>query len=209
MKTKTLYKYLRTGLESESGAKRKWTLGEWREESKIEICKRGFHASKTPLQALSYVKGEILAEVEVRGDSIVQDDKECWSEMRVTKAWNWTKLDSVALAIFAAELVIGIFEKKYPEDKRPRKAIEAAKKYLENPTQVNAAAAHAAAYAAYDATYAAYDAYDATYAAYAAAHAAHAAYDAAHAAHAAHAALTKKINAWFKNRIKTLTPYEL
>ena len=33
-------------------------------------------------------------------------------------------------AIFAAEQVIGIYEKKYPNDDRPRKAIEAAKAVL-------------------------------------------------------------------------------
>ena len=57
----------------------------------------------------------------------------------------------MAYAIFAAEQVIGFFEKKYPEDKRPRKAIEAAKDYLKDPSDKNKAAAYAAAYAAADA----------------------------------------------------------
>ena len=73
----------------------------------------------------------------------------------------------VAYAIYAAEQVIGIYEKKHPDDKRPRQAIEAAKKCLENPTKENKAAANAAAFA--DAAYTA-DAADA--AAYAAANAA-------------------------------------
>ena len=89
--------------------------------------------------------------------------------------WAWwylrkvlTKEQSVKIAIYASEQVIGIFEKKYPKDDRPRKAIEAAKAYLKNPCDKTAAAAHAAyaaAYAAADA--AAYAAADA--AAYAAA----------------------------------------
>ena len=59
-------------------------------------------------------------------------------------------------AIYAAEQVIGIFEKKYPIDKRPRKAIEAAKAYLKRPCAETKKAAYAAAYAAYAAAYAAY-----------------------------------------------------
>ena len=47
---------------------------------------------------------------------------------------------SVDLAIFCAERVLPIFEAKYPNDDRPRKAIEAAK---------NGNAADAAVYAAY------------------------------------------------------------
>ena len=36
-----------------------------------------------------------------------------------------------------AEEVLFIFEKKYPKDDRPRKAIEAAVNWLENPTEEN------------------------------------------------------------------------
>ena len=97
------------------------------------------------------------------------------------------------IAIFCAEQVINIFEKKYPNDKRPRNAIKAAKAVLKNNTAKNrklaAAAAHAA-YAAYVA--AAYaDADAAAYAAYAA-YAAAAYADAAYAANAAAAYAVKK-----------------
>ena len=80
-------------------------------------------------------------------------------------------------AIFAAQQVLDIFEAKYPTNTRPRKAIKAAEKVLENDTKENRSAAAAAAsdaYTAYaddDSTYAYAD--DA-YTAYAAA----AAYDA-------------------------------
>ena len=78
MKTKTLYKFLRTGLKSDNGANRDWKMGEWRKEEGISICNRGFHASQTPLQAFGYVQGEIFALVEVRGDSVIEKDKECF-----------------------------------------------------------------------------------------------------------------------------------
>ena len=188
MANKKLYKFLRTGLKSGSG-NHKWEVGKWYKEDKISICNSGFHASKTPLQALGYVKGEILAQVEVRGESVVQDDKECWSEMRIVKAYHWKKADSVALAIYAAELVIDIYEKKYPTDKRPQEAIKAAKAYIKNPTA--AAAWAAAAWAA------------AAEAAAAWAAAAEAA-EAAEAARAARAALRTKLDKWFIKEIKKL-----
>jgi hypothetical protein len=103
--------------------------------------------------------------------------------------WLVTKLltgdNCIRYAIYAAESVLYIFEDKYPDDLRPRKAIEAAKEYLN--TKTNAAAAKAAADAAYAAANAAYAAANAAYAAYAAAYAANAAAYAAYAA-AAYAA---------------------
>ena len=135
---------MRTGLKSGSGKNRDWVLGEWRHEDDISICNQGFHASKTPLQALGYVAGEVLAMVEVKDESIKQEDKECWSDMRIVKAYHWTKKDSVALSVFAAELVIKNYEKKYPNDTRPRDAIEAAKKVLADDTEKNRSAARSA-----------------------------------------------------------------
>jgi hypothetical protein len=55
------------------------------------------------------------------------------------------------IAIATAEAVLPLFEEKYPEDLRPRKAIEAAKGYLEGSVSLKElqAARRAAAYAAY------------------------------------------------------------
>ena len=63
-------------------------------------------------------------------------------------------------AIFAAQQVLDIFEKKYPTDNRPRRAIEAALKCLEKNTVKNRSAARTAARdaardAAWDAAWAA------------------------------------------------------
>ena len=96
------------------------------------------------------------------------------------------KIKRVQYAVFAARQVLRIFEDKYPDDKRPREAIEAAEKYIKNPTNKNKDAADAADAAA-DAADAAYAA-DAADAADAAAYAAYAAYAADAAADAAYAA---------------------
>jgi hypothetical protein len=98
------------------------------------------------------------------------------------------KKQRIKYAIFSAELVLNIFEKKYPEDTRPRAAIEAAKKVLLKNTKANRDAAYAAAYAAYTAADAAYAAYTAAYAAYAAYTITSAAASAAYTADAADAA---------------------
>ena len=87
----------------------------------------------------------------------------------------------VAYAIYAAKQVLAIYEKRYPQDARPRKAIDAAKAYLAHPSEETKDAARVAAVSA-DAAATAAAATAA--AAYAAAYAA----DAAAAAAAAYAA---------------------
>jgi len=144
----TLYKALSMGLNSYHGTK-KWKVGKWYGvKGELGMCSNGLHASEKILDAMSYVPMECLARVEVRGDSLKQDDKQCWSEMRIIRAWKWEKNDSVALAIYAAEMVLKNFEKKYPKDKRPREAIQAAKKWLKDPTEENRGAARSAAWSA-------------------------------------------------------------
>ena len=54
-------------------------------------------------------------------------------------------------AVYNAESVLHIYEKEYPDDKRPRQAIKAAKRYLNNPSDKNGTACSAAMYAAMDA----------------------------------------------------------
>jgi len=64
-----------------------------------------------------------------------------------------TKENKIRYAIYAATQVLHIFEKKYPGDDRPRKAITAARNYVKNPVNkdaATAATADSAAYAAAD-----------------------------------------------------------
>jgi hypothetical protein len=73
---------------------------------------------------------EVLARVEVDGVIIRGADKWTCEKMRILEAWEWTEEESVRLSIFAAELVLPKFEEAFPDDARPRKAIEAAKYWL-------------------------------------------------------------------------------
>jgi len=77
-------------------------------------------------------------------------DRGDWLIWLLRKSGIMDKPMAVRIATECAAHVLGKFEAKHPGDKRPRKAIEAAQKWLDNPTNENAAAA-AAAYAAADA----------------------------------------------------------
>ena len=81
--------------------------------------------------------------------TLLDEGRSSWVEWLLARVLN--KKQRIEWAIYAAELVIDIYEKQYPGDKRPREAIRAAKKYLKSPTKKN----KDAAYAATNATYAA------------------------------------------------------
>ncbi len=133
---------------------------------------------------------------------LLSDEKFSWANWTIVRLMDHPQ--KIRYAIYAAEKVIDIFEKKYPEDPRPRKAIEAAKAYLKDSSDKNKRVASAAADAAYDASYAAADAYAAAAAdaAYDAAYAtADAAYDAADA-DAAYAAAAYAAAAYAKKKLQ-------
>jgi hypothetical protein len=69
----------------------------------------------------------------------------------------FTKKQNQQIAILSAEIVLFLYEKQYPNDNRPRKAIEAAKQYLEGTINRNKLKLkkESAAYAAYAAAHAA------------------------------------------------------
>jgi len=142
MKPKKRYKFLRTGLTSHYG-EHKWKMNKWYtvDKDKLCMCENGFHCSTKIIDAFNWVQGEWLCVVEVKGVSIIEECKECWSEMRIVEKHRWAKKDSVKLAIFAAEQCLKYFKEEYPDDKRPREAIEAAKRWLKNPTAKNREAA--------------------------------------------------------------------
>ena len=94
-------------------------------------------------------------------EKLIKEKQLPWANWTIVRVMNYKQ--RVQYAVFAAEQVIDIYEKRHPDDKRPRQAIEAAKKCIDNPSGKNKKAADAAAYAAAYAAYA-----DATYAAYAA-----------------------------------------
>jgi hypothetical protein len=170
--------------------------------SNIRITQRWVDEHKPCIEALKKYKHLIGKSVKRVMEELIKNDDFDYDNWLITEILK--KDDLVQYAIYSAELVLHIYEKKYPGDTRPREAIKAAKKYSEDKSKFAsdavayaASAASAAAYSAYsaaanavDAAYSAYSAAsaaaDAAYsAASAAADAASAAADAAHSSYAA------------------------
>jgi hypothetical protein len=203
-----IYKVLASdGVSPHHGGSGKWFVpkgkrpGKWMPVIKdIQPCERGYHFVN--LEQLPTWSGPTLYEVEVRGQVIHRADKSVAEQARlIRKVETWNEKTLRLFAADCAEHVLGIYERVYPKDDRPRKAIQTARDFanglIDRDAIVNAANAYADAHAAYAAAAYAANAYAdahaayaaAAYAAYADAHAAHAAYAAAHAAYAAaHAA---------------------
>jgi len=167
-------------------------------------------------EGIEWLKGQKSREPIAVLKQLIEEKRYNWANWTIVRVMEYR--DYVAYAVYAAEQVIDIYEKRYPGDDRPRKAIEAAKKCIKGPSEKNktAAAYAAAAYvaAAADAAYAAAAAANAAYAAaaytaaaadaaYTAAAAANAAYDAA--ADAAYAAREKMIIKILTNGMKLLS----
>jgi len=145
MKTRKGYKFIKQNMTSKNGGD-EWKIGVWKKyKGKIELCKSGVHATRTPLQSLQYICGDRWFLVGARGKIIEnKNDKFVASEMRLIREIP-TKKVCVKFAIACAERRLHVFEEKYPADKRPRKAIEAAKAWIKNPCDETKAAAWSAA----------------------------------------------------------------
>jgi len=73
---------------------------------------------------------------------LVADDKWDWANWLIVRIMQYSEY--VDYACFAALQVIDIYERQYPGDDRPRKAIEAAQRCVDNPSEENKAAGEAA-----------------------------------------------------------------
>jgi hypothetical protein len=101
-----------------------WPRNEWRDIASNPVLQaQGFYASDCITDALQWF-GNVLAEVEVRGRSVSGRVMSAHQGMRVTRAWKFSRQDWLDLAIYTAELVLPIFESRFPNDKRPRTAIK-------------------------------------------------------------------------------------
>ena len=222
MAQETYYKVLAAdGCSPIHGGRGKWFLpkekgpGEWMPAVKPVLCKSGYHF--VTLDQLPKWIGPTLYEVEVRGEVLRAEDKSVAAQARlIRRVDTWNEKTLRLFAADCAEHVLGIYEKTYPNDDRPRKAIQAARDFANGLIDASAAHAYAAyasaaaAYAAYAsagaaAAYAAYASADAAYAsAYAAAEAASDAANAANAAaaYAAYASVDAAERKWQVNRLK-------
>jgi hypothetical protein len=114
----------------------------------LEITDSWITANKPCQEALAMWDRKVKDPIKIL-KWLIKIKKYDWANWFIVRVMEYK--DYVSYAVFAAEQVIDIYEKKYPNDKRPREAIEAAKKCIENPSEENKKAANAAyaAYAAY------------------------------------------------------------
>lgn len=149
--TITCYRFVTDDLKSQNGDEQ-WTIGEWKKANgELELCKTGLHACKTPYQSLNYVYGNRWFKAEARGRILEGDDKFCSSEMRLVKEIPITVIHQ--WAIDCAYRVLPIYEQEYPNDMRPRRALEAKQAWINNPCEETAWATKDAASDAWDTTW--------------------------------------------------------
>ncbi len=127
-----------------------WTPGEWMPEVRgnLEPCANGYHV--VTLEQLPDWLGERIFEVEPGDEIVHEDNKSVTRTCRLTReCTGWDERTARLFACDCAEHVLSLYEAKYPDDGRPRKAIETARRYAEGKDAVEElAAAWAAAWAA-------------------------------------------------------------
>jgi hypothetical protein len=85
--------------------------------------------------------------------SLIKEVQFNWANWIITKLM--TKTQNVQYACYSAKQSLHLFEKLYPNDKRPRQAIVAVYKWAKNPTEENRSAAMSAEAAARSAAWSA------------------------------------------------------
>jgi len=148
------YHFLKADMRTGEGHEPPWEIGEARtiEPSRIMLCVEGYHFCRTLWDALQYAPGPMACKVEVPNDAIYIEDKGVAVSRKLIAAVNVEK----ELRLFAcdcAERVLHIYERDYPEDKRPRIAIETSRRFVQGLATLPPTAS--AKYAARDAAWAA------------------------------------------------------
>ena len=135
-----------------------WQIGVRRSVSAPTEACIGLNCCHYIVDAMRYVQGEILAEVEIQGVQIVDGDKITCEHMTLIRAWKWGKIDSVALSSYAAGLVEENFNREFPGDNRVKDCNALVRKWIEDPTSVSDDELSAAGSAAWSAGSAAWSA---------------------------------------------------
>ncbi len=149
------YHFLRADMTTGSGTELPWEIGEERIcHGAIVLCKFGYHSSPTLWDAFGYAPGPVACLVEIskpvaRDGTKAAGNRKSVSTIRKLLRFRNVERELWLFAADCAERVLHIFEREYPEDKRPRLAIEAARDFANDKIDTVArAAAGAAALAA-------------------------------------------------------------
>jgi hypothetical protein len=159
--TEPLYKVLGTDGNACHGGSGKWHLpklqpdgtykpGQWMPRlTNIELCSRGYHLCRRG-DLLHWLNATIY-EAEADGRIIIGDDKVVVSRARLLRPLGWNEKTARLFAADCAEDCLPFWERYYPDDDRPRKAIAAARAYARGEITLSAlSAAESAAWSAVD-----------------------------------------------------------
>ena len=148
----TFYKVLAADGSACHGGSGKWHLPKGKRPGKwmpviedIVPCERGYHL--VTLAQLPEWLGAVIWIAEGRGEHLEQSYKHVFSQARlIGKVDSWDERAARLFACDCAERVLPLYETKYPDDTRPRHAIEVARRYAHgNATDEELAAAWDAA----------------------------------------------------------------
>lgn len=113
----------------------------------LELCENGYHLTDTD-HLLDWLNATIY-EAEPSEELIEGDDKIVCRSVRLLRKMHWDDRIARLFACDCVERVLPIYEKEYPDDKRPRHVIEVARLFAEGKTSDRElAAARDAAWAA-------------------------------------------------------------
>lgn len=108
---------------------KKQEFGKWMPESDGELTRdNGYHLYSSQ-NLVARLSSEVY-EAEFEGDVLKGDGFTLARKVRLTRKLNWNKKVAVMFATDCAERVLPMFEERYPEDIRPRLAIQIARDFV-------------------------------------------------------------------------------
>ena len=136
------YKVLNADLTSRNGGTYQWVLGEWAPEIEGELipCNNGYHVCQES-DLLDWL-GPVICDAEIGGGCIRASDKTVARTARIVRVLDtWNERTARLFACDCAERVLPVFERSYPNDSRPRDAIETARRFANSQATAEALAA--------------------------------------------------------------------
>jgi len=124
-------------------------IGKWTkkiEAKELLMCFTGYHVARTPAEILAHRATDVYL-CEYDGETVEGTDKLLVQRVRLIKQVMGQR-EWVLFAADCAEHVLANFESVFPDDDRPRKALDAARAFALDPSDKNRDAAESAESAA-------------------------------------------------------------
>lgn len=122
------YKVLNDNLTCCHGGSGEWVMGEWMPRIEaLEPCQSGYHVLKRGQLVLWL--GPAIYRVDIDPEGMIEDESKCvvYTAKLGPRMKGWNEKVARMFAADCAEHVLYVFEKKFPGDLRPRRAIDAAR----------------------------------------------------------------------------------